>query len=401
MENYPILISVVVPIYNTEDYLKKCIESILCQTYKNLDIILVDDGSTDSSPEICDFYSDKDSRVMVIHKQNGGLVSARKAGAAFAKGDYILNVDGDDWIEPERIANFAARGAGTNADMIYMDGYFKDYDDRCTLNVSGISSELFYGKQIMEHIFPLMIDVGCCFQRNILGMLVCWGIKKILFQTIYNEMDNRISMGEDYACILCCLLEADSVFLMEEYGYHYVMRRNSISHNLTQNSLEGVKIWTKMARTKMKQRDCFEKLYAHLVFLEMWYIMNCNYSMLLERKRKYLYPFPKVKRGSKIAVYGAGTLGMQIVEALAPAEDYQVVLWVDKYSPCKSHFGHAIEDVSKLLDTFYDYVVIAVLDIKIVKEIEEYLLEMGIPENKTAKIEASVISEENLPLGFH
>ena len=100
-----ILISIVVSIYNEWEYLDKCIDSIVNQTYKNIEIILVDDGSTDCCGEICDKYAEQDSRIIVIHKPNGGLVSARKAGTKKATGDYIINVDGDDWIEKERIQN--------------------------------------------------------------------------------------------------------------------------------------------------------------------------------------------------------------------------------------------------------------------------------------------------------
>ena len=94
------LISVIVPIYKVEKYLKKCIESIQKQTYKNLEIILVDDGSPDKCGEICDEYAENDSRIIVIHKKNGGLSSARNAGIEIAKGDYIGFVDSDDYIEP-------------------------------------------------------------------------------------------------------------------------------------------------------------------------------------------------------------------------------------------------------------------------------------------------------------
>lgn len=95
------LISVIVPIYKVADYLPKCLDSILNQTYKNLEIILVDDGSPDLSPKICDEYATKDSRIIVIHKMNGGLSSARNAGLEIATGEYIAFVDSDDWLEPD------------------------------------------------------------------------------------------------------------------------------------------------------------------------------------------------------------------------------------------------------------------------------------------------------------
>ena len=94
------LISVLVPVYNVEKYLNKCIESIINQTYKNLEIILIDDGSTDSSPKICDEYAQKDSRIKVIHKQNGGAASARNLGIDISSGNLLGFIDGDDFISP-------------------------------------------------------------------------------------------------------------------------------------------------------------------------------------------------------------------------------------------------------------------------------------------------------------
>ena len=98
-KNNQIKISIIVPVYNVENYIHRCLDSLMDQTYKNLEIILVDDGSTDSSGIICDEYSKKDRRIQVIHKKNGGLVSARKAGILLATGEYSTYVDSDDWIE--------------------------------------------------------------------------------------------------------------------------------------------------------------------------------------------------------------------------------------------------------------------------------------------------------------
>ena len=94
-------ISVIVPVYETEGLLDRCVESIVGQTYKNLEIILVDDGSPDNCPAMCDEWAEKDSRIRVIHKENGGVSSARNAALDIATGDYIGFVDSDDWIEPE------------------------------------------------------------------------------------------------------------------------------------------------------------------------------------------------------------------------------------------------------------------------------------------------------------
>ena len=97
------LISVIVPVYNVEKYLNKCIQSIVSQTYKNLEIILVDDGSPDNCPKMCDDWAAADSRIKVIHKQNGGLSSARNAALDIAVGDYLFFIDSDDYAEPDMV----------------------------------------------------------------------------------------------------------------------------------------------------------------------------------------------------------------------------------------------------------------------------------------------------------
>ena len=117
LDNYP-LVSVVVPIFGIDRYLGICIESILDQTYKNLEIILVDDGSKDRCSEICDLYARKDSRIKVIHKANGGLVSARKAGLETATGEYVGYVDGDDWIDPNFYASMAETILEYDSDIV-------------------------------------------------------------------------------------------------------------------------------------------------------------------------------------------------------------------------------------------------------------------------------------------
>ena len=116
MMNCP-LVSIIVPVYQVEKYLEKCLGSIIGQTYGNLEIILVDDGSTDHGPAICDRYQTEDSRIQVIHQANGGLSHARNVGLAAATGDFISFVDSDDWIEPQMIDALMSALQETGADI--------------------------------------------------------------------------------------------------------------------------------------------------------------------------------------------------------------------------------------------------------------------------------------------
>lgn len=123
------MVSIIVPVYITKDYLRQCIESLLSQTYRSVEIILVDDGSPDECPALCDAYASKDKRIRVIHKENGGLSSAREAGIQHAHGDYIMVVDSDDWLEPDTVADCIEVALKNEADCV-MFGYVREYPSK-------------------------------------------------------------------------------------------------------------------------------------------------------------------------------------------------------------------------------------------------------------------------------
>ncbi|NBI73645.1 hypothetical protein D3Z50_22025, partial [Clostridiaceae bacterium] len=160
------------------------------------------------------------------------------------------------------------------------------------------------------------------------------------------------------------------------------------------------KIWFGIVKEQMAAHDCSRALYLHMVFLEIWYIMNCDYSILLEKPRRFLYPYPQVKKGSRVAVYGAGTVGVQLVKIIDRSEDYELACWADSYSGGRMLEGHMVQGMQELLEAEFDHVAIAVLDRDIVDEIERSLLECGIPVEKIATMDAGAISEEDLPEGF-
>lgn len=117
------LISIIIPVYNVQNYLRECIDSVIAQTYKNLEIILVDDGSPDKSGEICDEYSKKDARIKVIHKENGGLSDARNVALDIAKGEYIGFIDSDDYVEKDMFETLHTLAVEHNAEISSISFY--------------------------------------------------------------------------------------------------------------------------------------------------------------------------------------------------------------------------------------------------------------------------------------
>lgn len=165
------LISVIVPIYNVEAYLNRCVESIVNQTYQNLEIILVDDGSLDNCPRMCDGWASKDNRIKVIHKGNGGLSDARNAGLKIATGEYISFIDSDDYIASDFFATLLAVMEKENSDIVecsvikfYEDGKFEKYSDDLAVTTSQTESALsglIAENPFHQHVWNKLYKVDC------------------------------------------------------------------------------------------------------------------------------------------------------------------------------------------------------------------------------------------------
>ena len=130
MKTKEAVVSIIVPVYKVEKYIRQCVDSLLAQTYRNIEVILVDDGSPDNCGAICDEYAAKDSRVKVIHQQNGGVSVARQTGIDHATGEYSIHADPDDWVELNMIEELVAKAVANNADMVICDFYRESKSDR-------------------------------------------------------------------------------------------------------------------------------------------------------------------------------------------------------------------------------------------------------------------------------
>lgn len=211
------LISVIVPVYNIEKYITRCVESILQQTYENLQIILVNDGSTDNSGKVCDELALRDKRVEVYHKENGGASSARNVGLEKASGKYIGFVDGDDYIEKDMYAVLYAEAKRHRADMVSC-GYYEEFDDK--INVMCYNEEIMVLDKIeaYEALFSnkAIIGCSCCnklFKRNV----------------IENKRYKEGIEGEDLELMYRLLDGMKKIVSVNEIKYHYVHRADSVT----------------------------------------------------------------------------------------------------------------------------------------------------------------------------
>lgn len=219
-------ISVIIPVFNIEQYVKTAVESVLCQTYKNLEIILVDDGSTDTSPDICDLLSQEYHQVKVIHKSNGGLSDARNVGIDNATGEYILFLDGDDfWNDINAIERLMKRVSLSHADILNFS-YIKYYEDTNEYH------EYFY------NISPCPLDLTKNDRKKYLldhNLYIASACNKLIKKSLFKDGDLYFVKGiysEDIDWCLRLLIKAESVDFICENFYCYRQRSGSITHTI-------------------------------------------------------------------------------------------------------------------------------------------------------------------------
>lgn len=390
------LVSIIVPIYNVEQYLRKCIESIIEQTYRELNIILVDDGSIDRSGSICDEYARCDSRIVVVHKSNGGLVSARKAGARLAEGDYIVNVDGDDWIEKDRIEKLVEEGLSTNVDMVYMSGIYYEYKNYSILDRGNVEKSFFYRKDILDKVFNDILDENYAFKRNLFASQYNWAIKKNIYVDAQNKIDNSIRNGEDQICIWFCLLNSNSVLYTCNDGYHYVQRENSITYGKCdlEKDKNDLRIWYLQMRKMLDEKNASSQFYHKLDYLATRMLIVFDYGLLYKQEFDYLYPFIEVKKGSKIAIYGGGKVGRQIIDNIKNERDFEIVCVADKNNNIGDVCGYDVVSVEQLIDKSFDYILIAIIEAETAEKIVNMLIEYGIECEKIVRMSREAISRK-------
>ncbi len=218
------LFSVIVPIYNVEPYLRRCVDSVLSQTCPDFEVLLVDDGSTDRCPKICDEYAEKDPRVRVIHKENGGLVSARNAGIFAAKGDYLCYVDGDDFARP-RLLEFVRERLSESPVPLDMVMFAADnFSDEGEVPFLNKVPEGLYGRERLEkEIFPyLLSDRRNGFRASEAVMAHTWDkVSRRELQLEHYVRDERIRMFTDVPFTYEILLNCQNVLITNKRLYCY------------------------------------------------------------------------------------------------------------------------------------------------------------------------------------
>lgn len=396
-------VSVIVPIYDVEKYLQLCIDSILVQTYPCIEIILVDDGSPDRCGSICDKNSMLDGRIRVIHKDNGGLSSARNAGLELARGEYIIFVDADDTIHAKLIEILLGLCMQYHCDIAQCD-FLVITEDSMRLPLNPQQSLLFYsGKQAVSRL---------CMGNDNVKYLVPWNklYRKELFYGIRYPVGR---IHEDEFVTYQLLWKARKVAVTNQYLYYYLKRSDSIMGRkfsikrldchvafqerlafLKKNRLEKEHEATLRNYITLIERDCA---------LLKEHVKGCEdiCTELMERKEKLMKQLSPMilqeeqqqqvswtihncpyQEKDRLVLYGAGNWGCIYYQWICENHWGEVVGWVDNFWYKKLQTGYFVSPLDSLLKISYDYVLITIESKMVQGEVLKNLICWGVPEEK-------------------
>lgn len=372
----------------------KCIQSIIGQSYSELEIILIDDGSTDGSAEICDRYASLDNRIKVLHKPNGGLVSARKAGLEAATGEYVVYVDGDDWIEPDLCENMLKEMLDSGADLVDAN-YYMDMGQE----VVSMHSNISYGIYDVEEIIPIMLCDENFNECRLKAFLWSKMFKRELLEKVQYTVDERITFGEDVAVTYPYVLQCKKISILNYSGYHYVQHLSSM-------------VYTKKADEQIRNTLLIKDLYHN-------FVKDANARILLQElnqyskllftlrnivyfdqnsKRRYLLPFGGVEENTKVIIYGAGRVGQSIYRYLSDTQKIQVMDWLDRDFEKYQQLGFEVHAPENILDVDLENtkIIIAINSRKVANSVRKWLIENQINENSIMWLTEEFINSDLL-----
>lgn len=376
-------LGIVVPAYNSQEHISQCIESILGQTYKNIVLVVVDDGSTDNTSAIIKRYERENYNMRVVSQKNSGPIKARFAGIkALKECEYITFVDSDDWIDEQMYEDLMALILEYNSDLVssgirryYHDDYIIEQHDKIEegyLNLQNGQKSVvdFFGH--LGRANTTSVDASLCtkiFRRD-----------KLV--EVYEKAGSlNIHYGEDLAITYPYIMLCESVYCIHKAYYYHRLKEGIASY------AKGEDYFEKLLALYNHLSKCFKEDKTHFNVLQealdYEFIHGAEFRKTLyekgdESNNRYLFPFGKVSKGANIVIYGLGTVGKGYVEQIHKTGFANIVATVDQYN--KAADLHALTD---LTDLKFDFVVIAVMDEKMKKQIVKAMIERcGIPADK-------------------
>lgn len=327
------LVSVIIPVYNVSKYLNKCLESVINQTYNNLEIIIVDDGSTDSSGDICDSFAARDNRITVLHQPNHGVSNARNNGINIATGTYACIIDSDDYLDLNYVETLVMYAQRDNLDLVACGVYVAEKEDGTYEYIhESCSDDLLDNKETIKQLFLSSGFRG-------------WGVNKLYSLDIIKNKNIRyhedIKYCEDELFCLEYIVNVKKARFIKEPLYHYMLNLSSVNHLMYQQ-----KVFNYRALDRLKADEICNEIVSSYNDRELLSIFNCrrflsnkitldklfqNYngdkdtlSLITKNLRKYLWFYITVEKTSIKRKLGA------LVLSVSPVLFYKI-------SKCRKH----------------------------------------------------------------
>jgi len=372
------LLSIVVPVYNGEEYIGRCLDSLIHQTYKQIEIIVVNDGSTDATEKICTDYARNDNRVKLFNQENSGVAKTRKNGANAATGNYIAFVDADDYVDLDMYETLMPYTQ--DADLV-TSGYHQGSADVYDVIPEG----LYKNEEEREYLYGNMIH---SFEKENRGLTpYIWN--KIFMTDIANEVfaeiNEGIFIGEDSEFVYRYALKSASCYVVHSCKYHYIVREGSAVNSVNRNYLKCVNDLYNSLEPVFSNSEYRDVLIPQL---EWWIsdFLSCAGKFLgfknQANKIEYILPYMNMLDNKKVIIYGAGLIGQNYYYQCKKYQSMDIVAWVDKKWEVYQEKGYMVEPVSKINEIEYDYVLIAVKKKELFEEIKNELVADGVLEEK-------------------
>lgn len=380
-------ISIIIPVYNVGQYLDKCIKSVINQTYKDIEIICVDDGSTNASSEICDKYGKIDSRIKVIHKTNGGLVSARQAGLKVSRGKYVGFVDGDDWIDKEMYECMFQIIEKYKVDMVetgVVDSYGESLEKERKYKLDG---GIYEGEKFKNVILNNLLYDGKFYSYGV-NTIYLWNklFKKNFIYECYMKLDYKQSMFEDYASVYPYLIKHQSVAVVNKAFYHYRVVNNSLKRSKLNDAMLILHLHTKLMEEVINKSVYKENFLHQFKFFKLFFLIMYNISIFDSYQQKILVPYGGIDYNEKVILYGAGVNGINIYRYLNENSKCKIVNWVDKLfdsiNLADIGINYEVNSPDSIDIRGTEKIIITALKLDAVQNIKKHLLNRGISTDR-------------------
>lgn len=383
-----ITISVIVPVYNTYSFLSKCVNSILRQSYFNLEIILIDDGSTDGSGELCDRYRQKDERVKVIHQLKAGVTEARKQGLKASTGTYVAFIDSDDYIETEMFQILEQIAEEKGADLV-TSGYIKETPGKARLWLNQARQDAFQEGVYSKKKKFICENMMCYNKYSLSGILptLCSKLfKRELVEKNIGRIPASITIAEDACLTYMCCMDAECICVTHKIFYHYYMRKSSRVHTIEKKCFSVLNdcyecLYQKISEAQEYQKELLEQLEMFIARENMFCIKERFGFLNTNILPFYMVCMQGISPHNRLVLYGAGNVGNSYYKQITALKQANIVLWVDNNENIVRE-NTCLSPVKEIRETEYDFILIAIKNQEQALMITQNLEEMGIEKAK-------------------